>query len=524
MDEEQVKKPIFEAAEDGSKFTINFDQVLERDKLSVYNQFDMSAKRNFKMILNLIKETYETIFLDENGDLKENLQITFLQLLNAQSKIMQNQTMTTTNFIEYLHKIAEAGNSALLSEIKQYVESGYSLTLDADTKKMKEKNKAAVNDQLIISDEYGKILIQIGCLERIMIPLISQFFIYNKAMFPTRSSVVQDDDESEDLLFGEVNQKIFNDLFILVAGETVANNIQNKLYKLVYSRIMRTSVSSGRFWSVARSVGISKESASLDIYAKLLSNSIPKLLLNKELNLVNFFSTIINNQIVFLFSNKFRCHYQTLNPNMSSGSLFESNDDSLTDLERLEIQLGHKNEGSLVLNEVITDEIIKNIDVNLGVAVTKEEINSALRYIHANPIQERIVSLITFRFFKCTDAIKRITAYDYAKILISCEKYLKQQKFVILPKLLISKCVKQRDRLAITGTRVKTKIEESKRYRELISTKYADFRSDIEKNIQAMISTIYSSSFIDESGNDVIDVSAKIGNVAEEIIDLCFII
>lgn len=523
MDEIKEVNSIFESSEDGSKFIIKFDELFEKEKFKVYNQFDLSAKRNFKMINDLIKETYENIFLDENGELKEKMQIVMLRILHVQSLIMKADSMSVDTFLGLITQIAETGDSALLKEIGDYVDNGYQLTLDEDTKKMKEKNKA-VNDQLIISDDYAKTLIKIAYLDRLVIPLISQFFIYNKSEFPTKVSVVQDDeDDGEDLVFNEVNQTIFNHLFKLIAKENT-ENIQNKLYKMVYARIIKTAFSAKRFWSVAETLGISKESSALEIYSKLLSNSVPKIILSKELNVVNFFSTIINNQIMFLFSNKFKTHYQTINPGSSSGSMFESNDDNMTELEKMELRVGHKNEGSLIINNVIAKDVIQKIDEYMDVYVSKEEVAQTLPFIHMNPIQERIVSMLTFKYFKSTDAIKRLSAYEYSKLLLCCVKFLEKQKFILLPKILLSKCIKQRDRTAITGVKIKSKIEESKRYKELMESKYKDFKFDVERNIQAMISTVYSSSFIDEKGNDVFESTAKIGNVAEEIVDLCYLV
>ena len=82
MEEIKEVNSIFESSEDGSKFIIKFDELFEKEKFKVYNQFDLSAKRNFKMINDLIKETYENIFLDENGQLKEHMQVCMLRLLH----------------------------------------------------------------------------------------------------------------------------------------------------------------------------------------------------------------------------------------------------------------------------------------------------------------------------------------------------------------------------------------------------------------------------------------------------------
>lgn len=524
---ETSASPIFDITEDdnSSKLVIKFDELFSKEKFSIFNTFDLSAKRNFKMIANLIKETYENIFLNENGTVKDNLSICLLQILYAQSQIMRTDNISADDFLKLIDKILIVGDNALLTAIDSFIENGYKLELDKDTKKMKEKKKT-VNDQLIISDSYAKILIKIAYLDRIIMPLISQYFIYNKQYFPVKVSAVQENDgeeDKEDQVFNEINQTFFNYLFKVVAKENT-ENLQNKIYKMVIARIMRTSFSAKKFWTVAESVGISKESSALEIFSKLISNSVPKIILNKDLNVVNYLSTIINNQILFLFSNKFKTHYQSINSSTDSGSMFEANDDSMTELEKMEMHLSRKNEGSLIVKNIIAQDVICTLDEFLNVSTTKEEIAETLKYVHMNPIQEKIVSLLTFKYFKSADAIKHLTAYEYAKLLICCKKYLEKNKFILLPKILMSNCVKQRDRTAITGIKIKSKIEDSKRYKELLDTKYHDFKFDIERNIQAIISTIYNSSFIDERGNDVFESSANIGNVAEEIIDICYLV
>lgn len=552
---------IFAYEEDGAKFLIRFDKIFDKPKLETFNGFDMSAKRNFKMMCGLIKETYDTIFLKE-GSINPDLSICLLHILNVQSKIMHStEPIQATAFVDMIDTIINAGDSALIKAIDAFVESGYALSLDDDTEKMREKKKS-VNTQLIISDAYAKTLIKVSYLDRIFIPLMSQYFIYNKASFPTKVAPVQqtqeaetekidpeddteiteeearkrvegkpvthaveedDETQADDLIFEDVNQMIFDHLFEAFAKEN-AEYIKNKLWKMVWARVVRTAFSNKGFWTVAGTMGISKESVTLEIYQKLLTNSVPKIILSKELNVVNYFSAIINNQIKFLFSNKFKVHYQSVNPNSTAGTMFESNDDNMTEFEKMEIKMGRKNEGNLIIQDVIADEVIKNIDSYMEVSVSKEEIASVMKYIHMNPIQERIVSMLTFKYFESTDAIKRLNAYEYAKLLLCCEKYLDNHKFVLLPKLLLSTCVKQRDRTAITGIKIKSKIEESKRYQDLLNTKYKDFKSEIEKPIQAMISTIYNSSFIDDAGNDIFESSTKIGNVGEEIVDLCYLI
>lgn len=534
MDEEEIKeektvqqKPaidsLFSYTDEGQQYIIRFDDLFDKPKLSVYNEFQMAAKRNFRLSIGDIYTTYNEIF-QEDGKFKSDMSIVMLHILNTQRKIVTKSPLPISDFLKLIDEIVESGDGILLKTIDKVVEDAYQLTLDADTKKMKEKKTKAVNVQTFISDDYGKALIKIAYLERIFIPIVSQYLFYNKSSFPSKTSVVNTKENLEELVYDEINQTIFNYLFNLIAKEN-SENIKNKIYKMIVARITRTLFSAKKYWTVANDLAITPESATLDIYSKIMVNSIPKIMVSKDSNVVNFLSVIITNQVNFLFSNKFETHYQTLNPSIkNTRALFESNDEDMSEIEKLEIRMGRKNEGSLVIQEVMISEVVEMLPEYMEVSVTKEEIINTLQYVHINPTQEKIVGMLTYKYFQSTDAIKMLDVHQYAKVLICCSKYLEKLKFTILPKLLISRCIKQRERTGITGIKIKEKIENSKKYKNLFETKFKNFKNEVSKPIQALIATIYSSSFVDLAGNDVVDTSTKIGNIAEELIELAYFV
>ena len=61
----------FFVASNGNYFGIAFDKLFGQPQLSIYNTFEMSSKRNFKNLCAMILETYNELFLDENGEIKE---------------------------------------------------------------------------------------------------------------------------------------------------------------------------------------------------------------------------------------------------------------------------------------------------------------------------------------------------------------------------------------------------------------------------------------------------------------------
>lgn len=517
--EQESSDEIFSASNPTGYFCIAFDQLFENEKLSVYNEFDITSKRHFKNLSADIVETYNEIFAPD-GKLNEETALTILKLLSSQTKIITNQT-SLNEFYEIIDDITDSGDCLLLRTIHDFIESNYSLELDKITEQMK-ANKKSVNDELFISDNAAKQYLEISYLSRILIPVISQYLLYNKASFPakTPSFALADDESEEELIFDEVTFSIFKYIFDKVAKEN-AEKLRNKLYKMTYARVIRTAFSAQRYWKIAGNLGITVETETLEIYKKLLTNSMTKLKCNSSLNIVSFFTAVINKQTDFLFQNKFKYHYQSIDYAASEKSSSDSDED-LSEFEKIEIKYARKDEGSLVLQNLIIEDTVKKLPEILDVSVTEEEVRENLAIISKNSIQERLVSIIVTKYFGDPMAIKRLSAAQYSKVLLCCKKYLEKHKFVLLTQILTSKCEKHRERVGITGNKIKQKIEESNRYKVLFDKKYVYFKESIDKQISAMIATIYCSIFKDQNDNELFDSSIKLGNIAEELVELIY--
>ena len=323
------------------------------------------------------------------------------------------------------------------------------------------------------------------------------------------------------MIFDDVTFSIFKYIFDRIAKDD-AEKLRNKLYKMVFARVIRTALPAERFWRMASNLGMSIQTEVIEIYKKLLTNSMTKLKCTENLNIVSFFSAVINKQTDFLFQNKFKYHYQAID--YSTGERMNSNDDDdMSEFEKIEIKNARKDEGALVLQNIVIKDTIDRLPELLNVSVTEEEIRDTVSIISKNTIQEKIISLITTKYFEDTTAIKRLSAAQYAKVLLCCKKFLEAHKFVLLTQILTSKCEKNRERVGITGVKIKQKIEESKKYKVLFAKKYNAFKDLIDKQLSSLIASIYSSEFKDSNNNDLFDPSIKLGNIAEELVELVYL-
>ena len=141
---EENSNEIFSTSNPTGLFIIAFDQLFENEKLSVYNEFDVTSKRHFKNLSPDIVETYNEIFAPD-GKLTEDAALTILKLLSSQTKIMTKQ-ITLNEFYEIIDDITDSGDNLLLRTIHNHIETNYCLELDKITEAMK-SSKKSVNDK-----------------------------------------------------------------------------------------------------------------------------------------------------------------------------------------------------------------------------------------------------------------------------------------------------------------------------------------------------------------------------------------
>jgi len=508
----------FFSTDGGNNFGIAFDKIFGQDLLNIYNLFEMNSKRNFKNLVPSIIETYEELFLDEGEKFRDDLEIILFDMINVKSKLMINEMTSYDVFIGMLDNIVDSHDKLLIRTIDEYVEKNYALNLDKITQETKDKKKK-INEELQFLDKHAKTLIKIAYFYRVMIPIISVYFTYNKSLFAKNAEEVESE-EFEDFQFDEINSNIFSYLFEKIALN--ADAIRNKLYKLTLSRIGKTVYSDKRFWAAAKNQGITKDTEALEIYKKLLTNAIPKLVIDKEKNIVSFFQSVIINQIDFLFQNKFKHKFTILGG--SDTEKYSDDDDETSEYERLEVQMLRKDEGLFMVRKLSIKQTLKSIPEYFEVSVLDTEIKSAVKYISRHGVQEKIVSMLTFKYFQDKMAIKFLTFYEYVFLVIATKKYLEKHKFILLPQILTAHCEKHKERTNISGKRIRPLIQDSKKYKDLFLTKYNNFAEEVEKPLSAMIATTYSSIFTNNDGDELFDSTVKVGKVADELIDLVFLI
>ena len=504
----------FYVSNGGNIFGIAFDKIFEHQALEPYNNFTLTSKRNFKNLATQILESYEELFLNEGGRFKDELALILYNILNVKKKIILGEVKSFESFRKAIDLITDSGNGLLLRTVSDYIETNYALTLDKITAETKEKKKK-VNEELQFLDSHAKDLLKIAYTYRVLIPVIAVYFDFNKALF---NGKFDEDEDGEDSSFVDAVNEIFNYLFEKVAKENT-EALKNKLYKLTMSRISKTAFSDKRFWTMAKQLSITIETETLEIYKKIMNNAIGKLSIDADKNIISFLQSVINNQIDFLFQSKFKYKFIPLSNNNEKYGI-SNDDDDMSDFEKMEILMTRRDEGAYIVRKLNIADTLERIPEYLGVGVEEAEVTEMLKTLNRNTVQEEIVALITFKYFKDRDALKFINFYQYCYLVIACKKFLEAHRLKYISQIIVSDCEKHRERLNICGRRVRPEILSSKKYNDIFNAKYQYFSEDVERPLLAFIGTVYSSTFKDKNGNEIFDSSVKVGRIAEELLDL----
>lgn len=482
---------IFYLKKGSEDFIISFDQIFKLKDLKEYNDFSLGAKKTFKNISHMIVEAYNEIFLDEGGRFREELTEEMQNILYIKTLRIVNDNFTFDDFMTHLKEIT---TDKLLKAISDFVEQEYNVGLDEMSAKSNQ-----VNQELQFKDKHAKAILKISKLQKLMIPIISDYFLHNKSLFVGKDT---------DLTFEDAIANVFFELFEMYNDKSMA--LDRKIYKLVESRFTPTKFTDKKFWAAAKIRGMTPESETLETYRKLIVNGIPKLKDNS--NVVTYFQSIIRNSIEFALQKKFRVKMQTINL-----SAIDRND--LSEYEKIEVQMLRKDEGFLTLRYLNIEDGIKRLEKKYGVENSKEIFLKIKDKVDRNLIQERLLQLFISKEFNDKNAIYHLTYEQYMRCLIILHKHLVDCNFKYLPRLLLSKVKALQEKVTINGKRVRPRIMTSKEFMNLVEKKYGYYEPVILKPILSIISTLYNNDFFDLDGKAIIGENVKVQDIAYDIIN-----
>lgn len=328
-------------------------------------------------------------------------------------------------------------------------------------------------ENLKYDNNHGKILMEIGLLQLIVIPLLTHF-MYVKGITAV-----------DDFLLSMYDKIL--DLFDV--------DMYNKLYETASTNIKKHQ-DCNIIWSQQDIRGINTTTHSVNSVETILLNIMCKYVYNQE------GSKGIGNPVTYNFKSidkntKYKItHIQyeyDFSPLDSSNRDAENN----SEFDKFESYLSKKDEGLFLENQVNAKTTMERINNQFG-PFYQDEIDFYIQQLSVNgefimnSKQKEWVLYIFYKYFGDPAATKAINRNDYIKLIIASKKILESSKLYLLPRILSSKFSRLNTRKSVNKTDSK-KIENSQFFK-LLQTKYLDPK--IIDIMNSMIATMCSSEFI----------------------------
>lgn len=252
-------------------------------------------------------------------------------------------------------------------------------------------------------------------------------------------------------------------------------NMENKLRKLIESRVFGTEYSDSVVWGYLRNVGTSPVEFIQPLLRKIYIDIIPKLSL--EENCINFLHVVIKKQLQYQFHQKIPLAYETVN------SSIEPDEASVFDIE---VSKFNQNEIYSPLISLAIQEMFKKVKGSIAndIEVTEEELIKYEKFIRPNK-EKTILYLMTYgRFIEDHEMLYRMNQRTFAMLILYLYKIFKKVGFNELAKVVLYDTKESEMTVAKFKLTKKylTQIKTSERYTKLRDEKFSNVITKFDKN------------------------------------------
>lgn len=424
-----------ETSFDNRSIIIPFDKLFNRQDVVDFNKITLNRRAYYNQT-ELIANDY-SFLLNDNCPLAYDLLGLLFELK------IENDNMSLEQFEKRIEEFIDKNKVNLVDKISNLIEDTYTLDLDGNV-------ASNVNVELQITDAINKVFLKGAILIRFIIPLIC---LFEKNC----------DEDIEQIKF----YRLFTTCFKKFNTTNEPNAAINKLYKLVFSRIIRTKYSDRVIWNYLKNRGLDPATASTEITKNIVLTVIPKT--SPNTSIVSFLDVVIREKIKYLFTYNYGLSYKPIRVN---------SDKELEDKEKIEIHQLKMDEGKHLLNN-------RSINKECNRIMNTYEITEELiEYIAENINSIQLVILQNYyKRYSINSQDKRTKAI----LILGLHCKLQEMNMPLLSCVLVSELNTTQKRMSSRKKMVE-KIMASDKYIDTLH-KYSTILSVLEKNnaIKALI-------------------------------------
>lgn len=464
--------------ENNKTIIIHFEEIFGRKDITQHNIFKINKRSLFKSF---------DLLADDLNFIINKCPSYITNLLKLKIKITESiNTKRIYSIDEFYDDIVKriVKDKNLLDIISDLVEKEYTLTLDENAK------TKTINTELQVTDSLNKTWLKSSILIRMVTPLICTFAEKNSI-----NKRIQDNLDS--LMFNIFKRCI--DIFNTNNTDDIyKTNALNKLNKIISSRVSQTKYSDIVIWRYLQNMATDDKIVEQRFFKYIIRNIFPKL--NHNTSVISYIDVVIRYKLKFLFTFNYPINYKPL-------KIEVSNDDDLSEQEKMEINMLRPDIGEFIINECSIEQEVNKIKNKYDISdndFENGELNSFQLYFLRMYYSDKLI------------INDNVLAIKY--LLFNMIQELIDLQFALLPLILDSNISKNTKRNN-NQKKLMDKVIESNKYKKLMNE--FDFISDLfdRNNVVLSIMTIKNYKFLDDNENEI---DVPIEKISEEILDFLF--
>ena len=414
-----------------STVSLNLTDFIE-DCKPEYNEFKINKKR--------IYAKHGDSYIEEWFQCYEVIGDHFINGLYSYRQKLANGEIDDVNICTIIDEIFAPYYAAALD----YCDKNYNVDIVIGTD----------NVELQFDRTHCLVILTAAKIDRCIIPLITEY--------------VKDVNKDNDYI-----NTVFLDVFItciqniqkLVPNRCI--NIENKLRKLIESRIFGTEYSDSVIWGYLKNIGSSSVESVQPLLRKVFIDIIPKLSL--EQNCINFLHVVIKHQIHYLFHAKIPMQYETVN------SSIEPDEASVFDMEVSKL---NQNEIYGPLITLGIEDMIRRVKNSIGkdIQIDNAELEKYTPLLKPSKEKNILYFIVYGKFIEEHEILYMVNQKVFAVLMMYLHKIFIKFGFTELAKIILSEPYESELTMAKFKLTKKyiTAIKESERYKILKSERFSN--------------------------------------------------
>ena len=543
---------------DGKLLVCHFDKKFgHADKLKAYDRFLIGKKSCINRLVDGDITDYINYFM-KYYDKDDELISAYLKLKYALDKEKTYNADNMDAFIDMVYQVMFTNN--IVDNIIAMTDDNYKDDIEVSTEaKQKYKNAGKKYlESLEFKNIHIKILLEISFSMRVIAPVLFHYCITNQIKLPKGTDIIFKFYKNLFKIFGhgetwEVcdlegnilesdlsNEVVRNDIETRGLKPTIVNyekqyhylksgqivyyrqtpiDLYNKIYVYVKAKVLESNSINARIFKQKEIFG---EDVATVIHHFvryiLISDNIIKFTFNG--NITGFIKTIVRYQLNYFLKEKY-------DKNLSEVT-DTKNSDGLSGSDKLIMNQNKIDEGIVTLTDINIVMTIKNIEKELDIYVSEDEIDYYIKHHKPNHIQTCLVYAYYTKYFGNFRDLNILTRRQYMKLMLILKKklildlgYTNENEIheTYLPYIISGNLVDKVNTRIIRNNKFMAKIETNYLYTELINSKYRLLESIKPDYILGLISQLINTRFTyvlyeqqDKTGTDIIYSDDKISD------------